>query len=166
MASEEASYEIIKKTDTYEIRHYSDRLVVETVNRSEDSGFRKLFNYISGENNTSEKIQMTIPVTQTKKDNEYFMQFYLPSKFTKKTTPIPSDPDIKISTIKEGYFAVIKYSGRASDKNFKKHKDILQMKLLQNNISLISLPIRATYNSPFTLPIFRRNEVMFKINFN
>ena len=71
MASEEASYKIIKKTDTYEIRHYSDRLVVETVNRSEDSGFRKLFNYISGENNISEKIQMTIPVTQTIKDNEY-----------------------------------------------------------------------------------------------
>ena len=46
MASEEASYKIIKKTDTYEIRHYSDRLVVETVNRSGDNSFRKLFNYI------------------------------------------------------------------------------------------------------------------------
>ncbi len=163
MASEEASYKIIKKTDTYEIRHYSDRLVVETVNRSEDSGFRKLFNYISGENNISEKIQMTIPVTQTIKDNEYFMQFYLPSKFTKKTTPIPSNPDIKITTIREGYFAVIKYSGRSSDKNFIKYSKILHQKLLDDKILIKGSAIKATYNGPFTLPPLRRNEVMFNV---
>ena len=102
-------YDIVHKTDIYEIRNYLDRLVVQVINRSDDNSFRKLFNYISGANNTSEEIKMTIPVTQTIKDNESFMQFYLPSKFTKETTPIPSNPDIEITTIKEGYFAVIKY---------------------------------------------------------
>ena len=33
----------------------------------------------------------------------------------------------------------------------------------RNNISIISSPIRATYDSPFTLPMNRRNEAMFKI---
>ena len=55
MANEEASYDIVHKTDIYEIRHYSDRFVVQAVNRSENSSFRKLFNYISGKNSTSEK---------------------------------------------------------------------------------------------------------------
>ena len=164
MANEEAPHNIVHKTDIYEIRHYSDRLVVQTTNRSDDNSFRKLFNYISGANNTSEEIKMTIPVTQTKKDNESFMQFYLPSKFTKETTPIPSNSDIEIATIKEGYFAVIKYSGRSSDKNFVKYSKILYQKLLEDQILIKGSAIKATYNGPFTLPLFRRNEAMFNVD--
>ena len=160
MANEEAQYDVVHKTDIYEIRNYSDRLVVQVVNKVDNNSFRKLFNYISGSNNTSEKIAMTVPVTQTKKDNEYYMQFYLPSKFNKETTPMPTNPDLEITTITGGYYAVIKYSGRASDKNFIKHKDILEKELLKNNILVLSQPIKATYNGPFTLPMFRRNEAM------
>ena len=164
MANEETPYDIVHKTDIYEIRHYSDRLIVQVINRNDDNSFRKLFNYISGANNTSEEIKMTIPVTQTKKDNESFMQFYLPSKYTKETIPIPSNSDIEIATIKEGYFAVIKYSGRSSDKNFEKYSTILKQKLLEDKISIKGNAIRATYNSPFTLPMLRRNEAMFEVN--
>ena len=164
MANEEAPYDIVHKTDIYEIRHYSDRLVVQVINRSDDNSFRKLFNYISGANNTSEEIKMTIPVTQTKKNNESFMQFYLPSKFTKETIPIPSNSDIEIATIKEGYFAVIKYSGRSSDKNFVKYSQTLYQKLLEDKILIKGSAIKATYNSPFTLPPFRRNEAMFNVD--
>ena len=62
MAYEEAPYNVVHKTDIYEIRHYSDRLVVQVIDRGEDNSFRKLFNYISGGNNTSEEIKMTVPV--------------------------------------------------------------------------------------------------------
>ena len=63
-------------------------------------------------------------------------------------------------------YAVIKYSGRASDKNFIKYKDILENELIKNNILILSSPIKATYDKPFTLPMLRRNEAMFKININ
>ena len=164
MAYEEAPYDIVHKTDTYEIRHYSDRLVVQVVNKGGNNSFRKLFKYISGANKKSEKIKMTVPVTQAIEDNEFFMQFYLPSKYNKETTPIPTNSDIEITTIKEGYFAVIEYSGRASDKNFEKHSKILKQKLIEDKISIIGSPIKATYNSPFTLPLFRRNETMFNVD--
>ena len=160
MANEEAPYNIVHKNDIYEIRRYSDRLAVQVINKGDNKSFRKLFNYISGSNNTSEKIAMTIPVTQTKKDDQMFMQFYLPSKFNRETTPIPNNPDLEITTIPEGYFAVIKFSGRSSDKNFDKHNKILKQKLLEDNISIKGFAIRATYNSPFTLPPLRRNESM------
>ena len=164
MANEEASYDVVHKTDIYEVRYYSDRLVAQVTNKGDNNSFRKLFNYISGENKNSEKIAMTIPVTQTKKDDKLFMQFYLPSKFNKETTPIPANPDIEITTIKKGHFAVIKYSGRSSDKNFEKYSTILKQKLLADKISIKGNAIRATYNSPFTLPILKRNEVMFEVN--
>ena len=92
------------------------------------------------------------------------MQFYLPSEFNKDNVPSPSNSDVKILNIKGGYYAVITYSGRASDKNFIKHKNVLENELINNNISILSPPIKATYNSPFTLPLLRRNEAMFEIN--
>ena len=164
MANEEASYDIVHETEVYEIRYYSDRFVVQVINSSDDNSFRKLFNYISGDNKTSEEIKMTVPVTQTIKDNETYMQFYLPSKFTKETIPTPSNPDIEITTIKEGYFAAIKNSGRSSDKNFIKYSKTLYQKLLEDKILIKWTAIKATYNGPFTLPPFRRNEAMFKVD--
>ena len=53
MANEEASYDIVHETEVYEIRYYSDRLVFQVINSSDDNSFRKLFNYISGDNKTS-----------------------------------------------------------------------------------------------------------------
>ncbi len=132
--------------------------------KDDNSSFRKLFNYISGQNKNSEKIAMTIPVTQTQKDGEMFMQFYLPSKFNKETTPIPTNPNLEVTIIPEGYFAVLQFSGRSSDKNFDKHHKILKQKLVEDNISINGSAIRATYNSPFTLPPLRRNESMFSID--
>jgi len=166
MANEEANYEIIDKNDIYEIRKYSDRLAVETLTSGIDSNFRKLFNYISGRNDTEEKIKMTTPVTQVEKNGNMSMQFYLPSKFNSENVPNPSRDDVKIINIEGGYYAVLRYSGRASDKNFLEHKEILEKELKKNDISIISPPIRATYDSPFTLPMNRRNEAMFKVEMN
>tara|TARA_B100000029_G_scaffold399721_1_gene398496 strand:+ start:375 stop:923 length:549 start_codon:yes stop_codon:yes gene_type:complete len=163
MAYEEANYEIIKENKNYEIRKYSDRLVIET-NSIQGNGFRKLFNYISGNNEEKKEIKMTVPVTEEIKDGKMTMQFYLPSKFNKNNVPKPSNSEIKILTIEGGYFAVIKYSGRSSNKNFIKNKNILERELKKDSIVILSPPIRASYNSPFTLPMLKRNEVMFRIN--
>ena len=166
MAYEEANYEVFSKNEVYEIRKYSDRLAVETMTSGIDSNFRKLFNYISGRNDTQEKIKMTTPVTQVEKNGNMSMQFYLPSKFNIENVPNPSRNDVKIVNIEGGYYAVLTYSGRASDGNFLKHKEILEKELQKNSISIISPPIRATYDSPFTLPMNRRNEAMFKVELN
>lgn len=166
MANEEVKYEVVNKNEIYEIRKYSDRLAVETSKAGIDSNFRKLFNYISGKNDAQEKIAMTTPVTQVEKNGNITMQFYLPSKFNSDNVPNPSREDVRIVNIEGGYYAVIRYSGRASDGNFIKHKEILEKELHKNKISIISPPIRATYDSPFTLPMNRRNEAMYKVEFN
>jgi len=164
MSYEEANYEVVKKNEVYEIRKYSDRLAIETDISNEGNSFRKLFNYISGNNENNEEIKMTTPVTQVEKKGNMTMQFYLPSRFNKENIPSPSNPDVKILNIKGGYYAVIRYSGRASDKNFIKHKSILENELKKDNMIILSPPIKATYDGPFTLPMNRRNEAMFEIN--
>ena len=164
MAYEETKYNVAKSNEIYEIRKYSDRLAIQVVNTNQNNSFQKLFNYISGNNETNEEIKMTTPVTQMKKKGNMTMQFYLPSKFNKDNIPNPSRSDVEIINIEGGYYAVTRYSGRASDKNFIKHKEILENELKKDNVSIVGPAIKATYNSPFTLPMLRRNEAMFKVN--
>ena len=178
MALEEPKYQILKSNSNYEIREYNDRLAVEVTYSNEDSGFRYLFNYISGENTTSEKVSMTVPVTQSvkidmtapvtqsKKDGKLVMQFYLPSKFTINTAPKPTNPKVSLIVLEGDIYAVIKYSGRATDKNFQKHYKELKEYLIKDNINFVEPAIKSTFDGPFTLPILRRNEVMMKINYN
>jgi hypothetical protein len=166
MAAEEVKYTMVIKNELYEIRKYSDHLVIETKTSDESSGFKKLFKYISGDNKDKKEIKMTTPVTQTEKNGNMTMQFYIPAEFNESNVPDPNNSEVKVLNIKGGYYAAIIYSGRASDSNYAKHKDILEDQLKKDKILIISKPIRATYNSPFTLPMLRRNEVMFKIKKN
>ena len=166
MAYEEAKYEIVYQADEIEVRYYDERLVVQTKYGDQNGGFRKLFNYISGSNKDSEKIAMTIPVTQSEVDEGMVMQFYLPSRFDKTNTPLPDNESLEISSIDAGYYGVIRFSGRSKEKNFNKHSEILKKELAKENIQIIGPSIKATYNGPFTLPRFRRNESMFLVSWN
>ena len=163
MAYEEATYSIVYQNNFYEIRNYSDRLAIQVNYTNQGEGFRRLFNYISGSNFNSTKINMTVPAIQLNENESKKIQFILPSNFTKENAPAPTDKELKLIIIEQGYFAVIKYSGRLTDKNFEKHKKILKNYLLEENIKILSSAIRATYNSPFTLPFLRRNETMFRV---
>ena len=178
MAYEEPKYNIVKTYQEFEIRKYDDRLAVEIEYSNEDSGFRYLFKYIAGANTNSDKIKMTVPVTQSVKidmttpvtqsvkNGKMLMQFFLPSKFTLENAPQPTDKRVSLVVIKGGYYAVIKYSGRLTNQNYLKHYKILENYLNDSEIDFTKPGIRATYNGPFTLPFLRRNEIMMKITFD
>ena len=164
MAYDENAYKVVKKTDIYEIRYYPERFVAQTTYSKGESGFQKLFRYITGSNRSTQKINMTTPVTEEVINNKMVMQFFLPTGYTLENAPTPNDPNIIITTIKEGYYAVIQYSGRHTDKRFIKHKKILYQALVEDGITMNEIPIKASYNDPYTLPILRRNETMFSID--
>lgn len=176
IALEEASYRVITANQIYEIREYDDRLAVQTIQKNGQNGaFRKLFKYISGSNIASTKIEMTTPVTQSIKidmttpvtqkfqDGEIIMKFFLPGKFQIKTAPQPLNEDLSIVVVKGGKYAVIKYSGRSTFKNFEKHSKLLLEALLADNIKTDGHPIKATFNGPLTPFFMRRNEAMIRI---
>ena len=69
MAIEEANYKVIRKTNPFEIRDYAPHIVAETVVEGslEEAGsisFKTLFGYISGNNRSRQKVEMTAPVSQ------------------------------------------------------------------------------------------------------
>jgi len=178
MSYEEPKFTIIKKTDVYEVRRYETRTVAEVTYGDEDSGFRVLFDYISGANKGIQEIQMTVPVTQSKKidmtapvtqsenNGQMVMRFFLPSNYSKQNAPKPTDKRIQIIDLPDEYFAVISYSGFASDSNFIKHHEELKVAMERDGLIVTGPPLKATYNSPFTPPFLRRNEAMYPLKWD
>ena len=176
MSYEEPEYTVVKRTDVYEVRRYSKRTVAKVTYWGEDNGFRVLFDYISGGNKGSKEVEMTIPVTQSaeiemtvpvtqsKTGSRMSMKFFLPRQYSKQNAPEPNDERIKIIDLPEEYFAVISYSGFASELNFDEHCAELQAALDEDGIITKGPPVKATYNSPFTPPFLRRNEAMYSID--
>ena len=178
MSYEEPEYSIVKKTDVYEVRQYKKRTVAEVTYGEEDSGFKVLFDYISGANKGSKEVEMTIPVTQSKEidmtvpvtqsttDGKMSMRFFLPMQYSKQNAPEPNDERVRITDLPAEYFAVISYSGFASDGNFDEHHKELKAALDKDGMVIKGPPIKATYNSPFTPPFLRRNEAMYPLGWN
>jgi hypothetical protein len=164
-------YETVEKSDTFEVRKY-ERLVFVSTSMSEglDSAygpFRKLFDYISGNNKNTEKIAMTAPVflDQLEQTTET-MSFVLPANFSLSTTPLPKDTAVKLSELRNSRFAVISFSGFLNQSSISTHRIKLQNWIMERGFKMIGEPKAAGYNPPFTLPFLRRNEILIPIEKN
>ena len=78
MAVEEAEYSVSTKQNEFEIRLYEPSIVAEVIvdgdfENASKAAFRKLFNYISGDNTRRDKIAMTAPVSQKKESEKIEM---------------------------------------------------------------------------------------------
>ena len=175
-AIEEPSYKVISANEIYEVREYEDRIAVQTIqNNGQNGAFMKLFKYISGSNTSSRKIDMTapvtqsvqidmtVPVTQKFQDGEMVMQFFLPSKLKLEQAPQPLSEDLSIVVVKGGKYAVIKYTGRSTFRNFEKHSETLIEVLSLDKLKTVGPPIKATFDGPLTPFFLRRNEVMIRV---
>jgi effector-binding domain-containing protein len=188
---ETAPYELLKSDESQniEVRNYGSMVLVSTAmsNESGYSAFRALFGYITGDNEGETEISMTAPVIMSdakdvnKKtdqgaqismtapvfinDNaeQSSMSFVMPKDFTLATTPKPTNPDITLSELKDYKVATIQFSGTLSDSNVEEYSNILTNWISENGYTSISDPVKAGYNGPTTLPMFRRNEILIEV---
>ncbi|XP_066531326.1 heme-binding protein 2 [Hoplias malabaricus] len=116
-------YDLVCKGDEYEVRHYEASKWVTTDTESYFmevavfKSFRKLFKYITGENEQGAKIAMTAPViTKIKEDADmlepavYSLSFLLPSAY-QKTAPKPTDSSVYFTDMPDMNVYVKSYGG-------------------------------------------------------
>jgi hypothetical protein len=183
MAIEEAEYTIIDAADDIEVRDYEPSIVAETLVNDdfEDAGnraFRKLFNYISGDNTAQDKIAMTSPVSQEKRsekiamtspveqrpaDDGWAVSFMMPASYTMETIPLPTNPEVVIREIPAYRAVAIRFSGRWTEKNYRKHLAQLQAWMSDNGYKAESEPVWARYDPPFKPWFMRRNEILIPV---
>jgi hypothetical protein len=165
------SYEVIGQMDGVEIRLYPRLILATVMGEGDGAPFRRLFQYISGNNSGSSKISMTAPVLTPERiemtapviSEGYSMSFVVPSKYTMETVPTPNDESIRIQEMPERKLAVIRFRGWAREKSVEKEKARLISVLQRNGIETVGEPFLMRYNSPWTPGFMRRNEIGIEI---
>jgi DNA gyrase inhibitor GyrI len=117
-------------------------------------------------NDTSEKIAMTAPVLMApESEGVWKMAFSMPSKYTMQSLPKPLDPNVTLVEVPAKKFAVIRFSGSYDDLEKRRNKagDLSKWLSKQSQYKVVSAPVFAGYDPPFTLPFLRRNEVLIEI---
>lgn len=169
-----------------EVREYQEHIVASVtvggdLQEASSEGFRTLAGYIFGRNSEQSSIAMTSPVSVSSppksvridmttpvtakqiEDQGWEVTFSMPSQYTLKTLPKPSNPRIKILKQPGDRVAVIVFSGRATQSNIDRQELTLRAWIEAQGLQIDGPLVLSRYNAPFTLPWNRRNEISFKI---
>lgn len=180
----EPHFEVIERLGGLEIRRYGERLVAETEVIGEDEqaryeGFRRLAGYIFGANEknasiemtapvqqTAERIAMTAPVAQSKTaSGAWRIQFFMPERFRRLTDlPKPKNDAVKLRVAPPAAYAVLSFSGSRDGEAMRAKQRELMGRLASTAWRANGEPINWFYDPPWTLPMFRRNEVAVEVS--
>lgn len=178
---EQPDYKIEESSGPIEVRSYSPMIAAEAVVEGErkkaiGEGFRLIAAYIFGANQPNAKIAMTAPVQQQKqtiamtapviqqgKKDAWTVRFIMPQSWTMTTLPAPSDARVSLKPIPARRFVALTFSGFASDAAIAERTNELRSYVTEHKLDTTGEPYLAFYNPPWTLPFFRRNEVMLEL---
>ncbi|MDA9226812.1 heme-binding protein [Methylophilaceae bacterium] len=187
MATEEPEFKTILKDSKIEIREYAPKIIAQVkvfgdFDDASSKGFKVLADYIFGNNKSKDgntriemtapveieplpqKINMAKPVLTEGNDNTWIVSFIMPNEFTLETLPEPNNKNIKILSIPKEKYAVIIFSGLVRESSYQEKEKLLNQFIKEKKLKSSGEIKIARYNPPWTLPFFRRNELMLKVN--
>ena len=167
-----------------ELRRYGPRIAAETTvsddeERARNAGFRRLAGYIFGGNDGGARIAMTAPVAQqsgtriamtapvaqsASADGEWVIRFFMPSKWTLEGLPTPDDDRVRLVTVPEEVFAVLRFSGDRGPRAVARQTERLRHSLQAFGFDRTGEPVAWFYDPPWTLPFRRRNEIAIPVD--
>lgn len=177
----------LRRYDPYRVAEVEVRGDFEDVG---SEAFRILAGYIFGDNQGETKMAMTAPVNQrpaettheqvgtrlemtapvsqrpagAESDSDvYVISFVMPASFMLETLPRPNNPRIRLPEEQGGRVAARRYSGSWSEARYREEERRLLEALQRDRLQPQGVPIYARYNSPFSLPMFRRNEILVQV---
>jgi hypothetical protein len=162
------------------------------MDEASNKGFRLIADFIFGNNQvvdttSSEKIAMTAPVTvepqsttismtapvtvepqseyaNMQQAKQWRVHFVMPSRYTLSNIPKPKNNAVNLREIPSKFFVVHQYSGFNTVARFQAKAQETKDWALKRELKLIGTPQLSRYDPPWTLPMFRRNEIMIEIS--
>ena len=175
-AADEPAFRVLLDDGNVEIREYDSYAVAETrvpapFDEAIGTGFRRLFNYISGANRNQAGIEMTAPVLVEPGPEQIRMlasetiggwaiAFVLPAGYTAATAPVPDDVRVTVRDVEARRVASIRFSGLLRTRAAEARRQALARWLEARGFEHAGDWQIAGYNPPWTLPPLRRNEVL------
>lgn len=169
----------------------AETIVEGDMDAASSKGFRLIADFIFGNNLSSDtdkksKIAMTAPVTVEPQSSKIAMtapltvepqaaesnmktaktwriNFVMPSQYTLANIPKPKNNAVSLREIPSKYFIVHKYSGFNTIARVQTKTDETVEWAIKRSYKMIGTPQLSRYDPPWTLPMFRRNEIMLEI---
>jgi len=186
MAIEEPHYDVIVSQPPFELRHYAPTLIAQSIvdgdmDAASSKGFRLIANYIFGNNVAmttpvtvepqSSKIAMTAPVTIEPQSgdtrvagaSQWRIHFVMPSQYTLANIPKPINSAVTLHELPRKYMAVYRYSGFNTQARVQEKTEEALAWAKQQSLKVVGTPQLSRYDPPWTLPMFRRNEIMVEV---
>jgi SOUL heme-binding protein len=181
MAIEEPHYDVLSSQAPFELRHYAPTLIAQTVvdgdmDAASNKGFRLIADFIFGNNLTAgseqaAKIAMTAPVTvepqagdtHVANANQWRIHFVMPSQYTLANIPKPNNSAVTLHEVPRKYFVVHRYSGFNTMARVQKKTNEALAWAKQQSLKVVGTPQLSRYDPPWTLPMFRRNEILVEV---
>lgn len=191
---EEPKYTVEAVKDGYEIRRYAPTLAATTTvggadyDKAMNEGFRRIADYIFGNNTAKSGIAMTAPVLESVGDGENngkegasspiamtvpvieqgssaqrTVSFIMPSEYTLETIPQPNNPAVVLVQNPAKRVAALRFSWFTSASRVAAKKNELAALVTSDGLQMRTEPAVAFYNPPFTPPFMRRNEILIDI---
>lgn len=186
VGTEEPPYDAEPLAEGLEIRRYRPRIAAETTveapeEQARSEGFRRVARYIFGGNTGSQKIAMTAPVSQSSSrgtkiemtapvsrtgdgENGWVIRFFMPSKWTMSTLPVPDDDRVRLVEVPAETVAVLRFTGDRGQAAVAARSAELLDALRDEGIEATGEPQAWFYDPPWTVPFRRRNEVVVSIS--
>jgi hypothetical protein len=161
------------------------------MDEASNKGFRLIADFIFGNNrradsDQSSKIAMTAPVTvepqgakiamtapvtveppaadtSMQTANKWRIHFVMPSQYTLANIPKPNNSAVTLREIPGKHMVVLKYSGFNTLAKVQAKTDEALQWVQQKSLRMVGAPQLARYDPPWTLPMFRRNEILIEI---
>ena len=169
----------------------AETIVEGDMDAASSKGFRLIADFIFGNNLSSDtdkksKIAMTAPVTVEPQSSKIAMtapvtvepqaaesnmktaktwriNFVMPSQYTLANIPKPKNNAVSLREVPSKYFIVHKYSGFNTVSRVQTKTDETVEWAIKRSYKMIGTPQLSRYDPPWTLPMFRRNEIMLEI---
>jgi SOUL heme-binding protein len=167
--TEQQSYQVISKYPGFELRRYPAHVVAEVAmsgefERAGNAGFGPLVSYISGRNQSGQKIAMTAPVVQeTVQPDAHLVAFVMPADATVDDLPQPATDRVRVHEVAESLAAVATYSGRWTEASYLRHVKELRDAVDAAGLTVNGRPRYARFDPPWKPPFLRRNEVVIPV---
>ena len=103
------------------------------------------------------------PVQALQGAKRWRVHFVMPSSYTLSTLPKPNNTNVQLRVVPAKTWAVLSYAGFNTEAGIQQRADELLAWLAAQKIQTTGSPQLARYDPPWTLPMFRRNEIMIEI---
>lgn len=165
VATETPEYTVTRSQPPFEIRDYPALNLATSPMEADgiQGGFRALFGFITGKNQSGAKLAMTAPVLIDNTTRRKRMSFILPKGTAQNSVPQPLDASVKLEQLPPDRYAVLRFEGGRSAQNEQNAIEKLQALMETQRLKGKGVPLLAYYDPPWTPFFLRRNEVLIRI---